>query len=96
VLLVHALVPRPQTDPQAHERFLSRSYDLFREHYFTQEEDIPDITDPEAPYGFPIPYQESLQSIDDLARVADLLTEPEGSYARLVRLIGTYLQRDTL
>ena len=95
-LFVHAMVTPARFDPDANQRFRGRSYDLFRQHYFGVDDDMPDIADPIAPYGVAVPYQEELLNVDRLESVVDLLTRPDGPYAGLVQVIGAYVQRETL
>lgn len=98
VLLVHAMNPSTLFDPQGytHQRFQNRSYDLFRNHYYSVDEDVPDIQDPNAPYGLPIAYNPQLININRLSQVVVTLTDSNGDYANLARAIGTFLQRDTI
>ncbi|MCH8293531.1 AAA family ATPase [Candidatus Poribacteria bacterium] len=98
VLLVHAMNPPMQSDPdgQAHLRFRDRSYDLFQNHYYTDEENIPDIGDPNAPYGLPITYNPDLMNINLLSNVISILKNPESDYFELARAIGTFLGKDTI
>jgi cellulose biosynthesis protein BcsQ len=95
VLLAHAMVME-RYDPEANQRFRERSFDLFRDTFYREDEEIPDSADPNAPYGLPIPHQENLLNIGSLINVVDILTQDIGPYTKLVQLIGTYLQRETL
>jgi len=94
--LVHAMVTPERFDPDANTRFREHSLGLFQQYYYRADEDIPDTADPDAPYGLPIPYQDELLNVGNLAQVMDLLMRPDGPYAHLVRLIGAYVQRETL
>jgi cellulose biosynthesis protein BcsQ len=96
VLLAHAMVTPARFDPEANQRFRLRSFDLFREHYYGEDEDMPDIVDTNAPYGLAIPYQEELLNVGNIGSVAELLARTDGPYARLVQAIGAYVQRDTI
>jgi hypothetical protein len=96
VLLTHAMVTPARSDPEANQRFRLRSFDLFREHYYREDEDMPDIADTNAPYGLALPYQDELLNVGDIGSMAGLLTRPDGPYARLVQTIGAYVQRDTI
>ncbi len=96
VLLTHAMVTPARTDPEANLRFRQRSFDLFREHYYGEDEDMPDIADEDTPYGLALPYQEELLNVGNINSVAGLLTRADGPYARLVQVIGAYVQRDTI
>ncbi len=98
VLLVHAMNPLLLFDQrgQTHENFRNKGFDLFRQNYYTVDEDIPDIADDNAPYGLPISYETGLININRLSSVVHTLTNPNGDYIKLTRLIGTFLQRDTI
>ena len=96
MLLAHAMVTPARFDPEANQRFRLRSFDLFREHYYGEDEDMPDIVDTNAPYGLAIPYQEELLNVGNIGSVAELLARTDGPYARLVQAIGAYVQRDTI
>lgn len=95
VLLVHAMVME-RLGPQANQRFRDQSFDLFRQAYYAEDEDMPDIADANAPYGLSMPHQEDLLNISDLSRVASTLTKSNGPYEKLARIIGSYLERETL
>ncbi len=96
VLLVHSMNPLTQFDAEreTHQRFQNRSYDLLREHYYTADEDMPDIGD--ATYGLPIDYNPNLININRLSQVVASLTDVNGDYTQLARTIGTFLGRDTV
>ncbi len=98
ILLVHAMDPRLIFDQmaQTHERFRNHGYDLFKKNYYTVDEDIPDIADDNAPYGLPIAFDTGLINFNRLSSVVPTLTDPNKDYAKLARLIGTFLQRDTI
>lgn len=96
VLLVHAMVTPERFDPAANARFREHSLELFQKYYYRADEDIPDTNDPDGPYGLPILYQDELLNVGSLARVVNLLTRSDSSYASLVRAIGVYIQRETL
>jgi len=96
VLLAHAMVTPARFDREANQRFRLRSFDLFQKHYYAEDEDMSDIADEDAPYGLAIPYQEELLNIGHIGLVAETLTRADSAYARLVQLIGAYVQRDTI
>ena len=83
-------------DREAHDSFRNHSYDMFRGHYYTDSENMPDIGDPNAPYGLPIAHRADLMNINQLSVVASILTVADGDYAKLARTIGTFLGRDTI
>ncbi len=83
-------------DADANRRFREQAFDLFNEHYFHEDEDVPDIDAADAPYGIPVPYDDELLNIGDLTSVAATLTRSDGPYVNLARVIGTELQRDTV
>jgi hypothetical protein len=96
VALVHTMVTPTRYDPDANQRFRRRAFDLFRDAYYRDDEDMPDLATEDAPYRIPIPYQDQLLNLSDLTGVADALTASQGPYQRLARLIGTYLARETV
>lgn len=96
LFLVHAMVTPSRFDPQANERFRQRAFDLLQQTYYDIEEDVPDLRDPEAPYGIPIFYRDELLNVKRIHDVLPLITDTEGDYVRLAKLIGTYLGRETL
>jgi hypothetical protein len=65
----YAMVPLATLDPDGatHQRFQNRSYELFRNHYYTTDEDMPDTADASAPYGFPVAYDTNLININQLS-----------------------------
>ncbi len=96
LLVVHSFVPSADRDPTAHERFLNRSYAAFENSaYFTETETMPDIASPDAPYGLPIPFQESLQNVASAASLKPS-TDSDGAYVKLAKRIGSSLGRHTL
>ena len=95
LLVVHSLVPPKDRDSSAHERFVARSYDVFEKKYFTIADTMPDIASNEAPYGLPIPFQESLQNAANAASLQPS-TDAGGSYVELTKRIGSFLGRHTV
>lgn len=97
VLFVHARDPRNSSNPaETHQRFLSKSYSLFQDHYYSSDEDVPHIEDKNAPYGLSIPEDPRFIGFSSLSPIVPFLTDPHGSYADLVRMIGGYLEKDTI
>lgn len=95
LFVVHSMVPPKDRDKDAHERFVTRSYTAFEEHYFGDNEQMPDIGSNEAPYGLPILFQESLQNATDAARLQPT-TDSGGAYIELAKRIGAFLGRNTI
>lgn len=95
LLVVHSLVPPKDRDPTAHERFAARSYDVFEKKYFSGADTMPDIASGEAPYGLPIPFQESLQNAANAASLQPS-TDGGGAYVELTKRIGAFLGRHTI
>lgn len=96
LLVVHSFVPSADRDATAHERFLNRSYAAFEDSsYFAETETMPDIASPDAPYGLPIPFQESLQNVSGAALLKPN-TDSDGTYVNLAKRLGSALGRHTL
>ncbi|MDW7991789.1 MAG: hypothetical protein RMK65_06575 [Anaerolineae bacterium] len=96
LFFVHAMATPPRIDPYANQRFRQRAYDLLQKHYYGPDEDMLDLQDPDAPYGIPIFYRETLLNVRRLADVLPEIVNPAGDYQRLANLIGVYLSRQTL
>lgn len=99
LLIIHSRDPglvRGSND--IHEQFLSRSYNLFQQYYYRANENIPDISEPNAPYGLSIPEDLRFIGLSSLAEMTPLLTDETetSSYARLARMIAAYVQKDTI
>ncbi len=96
LFVVHSFVPSVDRDPTAHERFLNRSYAAFENSgYFTETETMPDIASADAPYGLPIPFQDTLQNVSSAAALKPA-TDSAGAYVALAKRIGSALGRHTL
>ena len=95
VLVVHSMVPPKDRDKDAHARFVARSYKTFQEQYYLETDTMPDSTSNDAPYGFPIPFQESLQNAANAASLQPK-TDCGGSYLELTQRIGAFLGRNTI
>jgi len=95
LLVVHSMVPPKGRDKYAHDRFMARSYEVFHDHYFGVDDEMPDIASNEAPYGLPILFQESLQNATDAASLQPT-TDCGGDYIELTARIGAFLGRNTL
>jgi len=99
VLLIHAMNPLSEIDPQQQtsERFRNRGYDLFKENYYAVNETMPSLTDEPDNYGFPLSYESSLTNLSRLTPAAiNIFTDINKNYVKLARLIGTFLGRDTI
>jgi MinD-like ATPase involved in chromosome partitioning or flagellar assembly len=85
LILVHSMAPATGISGRETEltEFREQAYDLFRENYYSEDEDVPDANNREEPF-FPlvVPYQESLRG--DIALFSRNST-PEES-ARLSKL----------
>ena len=97
LLLVHAMATPQRIDPKAHENFRDKAFGAFRDHYFAEEEDMPDVGDDSAPYGVPLYEEESLSNLASLVvpGARESLLSAGSPYRILVRKIGERLERAT-
>lgn len=104
VFLVHAQTPLPVNglghyDPDLHEEFRLFAFDLFGRFYSkfrSSDFQQPDINDADAPYGIPIPFVPELQRLRRWKDMLEIVKEERYGFIRLARLIGTYLQKETV
>jgi MinD-like ATPase involved in chromosome partitioning or flagellar assembly len=97
VLLVHAMATPRRLDPKAHEKFRARAFEAFQEHYFSDDEEMPDIGDDSAPYGVPLYEEDSLSNLASFALpgAQDPIFSAGSPYRVLVQKIGERLGRST-
>lgn len=97
VFLVHSMAPSKADSLElAHEEFKIKSYDLFQEKYYTQNETIPYIDDPDSPYGgLPIKLRDELVNINQLSRVIEhfISTSSDNAYRHLTERILSFFDK---
>jgi hypothetical protein len=95
LLLVHAMATPPRIDPKAHEKFREKAFEVFHDHYFTDEEEMPDINDQFAPYGIPIFAEEALANLSSFTSPGTMasILSAGSPYRVLVSKMGERLGR---
>jgi len=95
LLLVHAMATPPRIDPKAHEKFREKAFEVFHDHFFSDEEEMPDINDQFAPYGIPIFAEEALANLSSFTSPGTMasILSAGSPYRVLVSKMGERLGR---